>query len=200
MQTVDLAEALPRADLVATDLYPGFLAELAASAKSRSLDQHIVLTCADMRALPFSAASFDLIWCEGAAYIMGVANALRAWRPLLKKGGRMAFTDAVWLRNNPPDRVKLCWEEYPQMTDVAGSRERIERAGYELLHDFVLPDEAWMEDYYCPMRERLKRIAPGFAGDTVAQAVLDECTEEIAVFERYSSYYGYAFFVVEPRS
>jgi ubiquinone/menaquinone biosynthesis C-methylase UbiE len=198
-QTLDLAEALPQTTLVATDLHPGFLTVLAATVKARGLAQRIGVTRADMRALPFQEASFDLIWCEGAAYIMGFSNALRAWAPLLKKGGRVALTEAVWLRSDPPDRVKACWEEYPQMTDIAGSRERIEQAGFTLIDEFVLPDEAWMDDYYSPMRERLKDIAPDFAGDPVAEAVLAECAEEITVFEQYSAYYGYVFSIVERR-
>ena len=55
----------------------------------------------DMRQLDFEPASFDLIWCEGAAYIMGVEAALRAWRPLLKPGGRLALSEAAWLRPEP---------------------------------------------------------------------------------------------------
>ena len=35
----------------------------------------------------FAASSFDVIWCEGAIYNMGVEAALKDWRRLLVRGG-----------------------------------------------------------------------------------------------------------------
>src|SRR5690606_9762795 len=42
---------------------------------------------ASMSSLPFLNGSFDLIWSEGAAYLMGFEEALLSWRPLLKREG-----------------------------------------------------------------------------------------------------------------
>lgn len=197
MQTFDLAAALPEARILALDLHSGYLPEVATGAANRHLGNRLLVARADMRALPVADASLDLIWCEGAAYIMGFEAALHAWAPLLRNGGRIALTEAVWLKDNPPERVRLCWEEYPALTDMAGCQRRINRAGMRLIDSFVLPDEAWWEHYYAPMRARVTSIAPDFAGDPVADAVLRECREEIDVFEAYSAYYGYVFFVVE---
>jgi hypothetical protein len=43
--------------------------------------------------MPFEGASFDLIWCEGAMYIMGFRDALAGWPKLLTPRGYVAVTE-----------------------------------------------------------------------------------------------------------
>ncbi|MDP6953571.1 MAG: class I SAM-dependent methyltransferase, partial [Alphaproteobacteria bacterium] len=84
-------------ELTAVDLIEEYLDQL----RARVGDRVTIMTC-DMAELPFLAQAFDLIWCEGAAYIMGVENALRDWRRLLKPQGYLALTELVWLTPEPP--------------------------------------------------------------------------------------------------
>jgi hypothetical protein len=149
--------------------------------------------------LPFAPGSVDAIWCEGAAYIMGVPAALAAWAPLLKPSGRIALTEAVWLKPDPPERVRTNWLEYPAMTDVAACRMMIARAGLKLLGDFVLPESAWLVDYYGPLEARARQLVDKYRGDAVAQSVVAESIEEVAVYREFSAFYGYQFFVMSPR-
>jgi len=198
-QTLDLAEMLPDATITGVDNHPPFVAEANRRAEAAGLAHRVTAIEGDMTALAFPASSFDLIWCEGAAYIMGVEAALKAWRPLLTSGGRLALTEAVWLRPDPPERVRRCWaEDYTAMTDVEGCRAWVARAGYRLLGDFVLPEAAWWDDYYGPMQARLKDLAPKYAGDAVGQEVIDLCVEEVEVYRDFSDYYGYVFLVMTP--
>lgn len=200
-QTLDLATLLPDADITAIDNHQPFVDETNRRAAMHGLGQRVRATLGDMRSLDFQPASFDLIWCEGAAYIMGVDKALRDWRPLLKPGGRLALSEAAWLRTGVPDPVRLCWTEYPAMGDIDACRALVRDAGYALLGDFVLPEAAWWDDYYTPLARRLDRLSPKYAGDPVAEAVLEEGRREIAIYRDYASYYGYVFLVMElPRS
>ncbi|MEZ5559597.1 MAG: class I SAM-dependent methyltransferase [Pseudomonadales bacterium] len=198
-QTLDLAALMPRAEIVAADLHVPYLTELRRRAAAAGREQRISPVRADMAALPFSNAAFDLIWCEGAAYIMGVPAALAAWTPLLVPGGVLAVTDAVWLRADVPAEVRAFWRDYPGMTDLQGCRRHVADAGLELIGDFVLPDRAWWDGYYAPMRARLGELRKRHAGDAVAMSVLDECEQEIALFERHSDCYAYAFLVMRAR-
>lgn len=196
MQTCDLARLLPDATITAVDNHPPFVAAARARVAAMGAADRVTVLEGDMAALPFVPGSFDLIWCEGAAYIMGVEAALTAWKPLLAPGGRLAFTEAVWLRQDPPERVRRNWDEYPAMTDIAGCRALVARCGYTLLGDFVLPQEAWWDDYYTPMAGRIEEVAPRFAGDAVAEQVLELCREEIAVYRAHADCYGYLFMVL----
>lgn len=196
MQTLDLAALLPDARIVALDNHAPFLAEVRRRAVAGGAADRIAAVLGDMAALPFPAESFDLLWCEGAAYMLGLAQALRAWRPLLRPGGRLALTEAVWLRPDAPEAVRRCWAtDYPAMGDLESCRRITRECGYALLGDFVLPERAWWE-YYRPMEARLARLTPRYAGDAVAAAVLRECREEIEVYRAFADYYGYAFLVM----
>ena len=196
MQTLDLADALPKAHILAVDLHEGFVRELARRARDGGAGDRVHPVRADMGRLPLSEGSADLVWCEGAAYVMGVAAALDAWRSLLRAGGTCAFTEAVWLREGePPERVRACWAEYPGMAHVASCRQLIRNHGYELVDDFVLPPSAWWDHYYNPMKARLDALDERYRGDATSAAVLAECREEIDVYRRHGDWYGYAFFV-----
>jgi SAM-dependent methyltransferase len=141
MQTMDLAALLPEARIVALDIHAPFLAEVQRRAGAGGAADRIATVLGDMGALPFPAGSFDLLCCEGAAYMLGLAPALRAWRPLLRPGGRLALTEAVWLRPDPPEAVRHCWAaDHPGMDDVESCRLIAEKCGYALLGDFVLPE------------------------------------------------------------
>ncbi len=196
MQTMDLADFLPGATITAVDTHAPFVEEANRRAVERGVDDRVRAEIGDMNNLKFEPGSFDLIWCEGAAYIMGVGEALRAWRPLLKAGGKLALTDAVWLRADPPERVVRCWAAYPDMRDAEQRRALVAECGYRLLGDFVLPNSDWWDDYCGPQERRIDEIAPKYAGDPVAEAVLEECREENAVFREFPEYFGYLFLVM----
>jgi SAM-dependent methyltransferase len=199
-QTIDLAKLIPEATFTAIDFHTPFLAVGKMKADEAGVGDRITFQSADMNSLPFKDQSFDLIWCEGAAYLMGVENAINAWRRLLKPGGKLALTDAIWLRDDPPAELHRWWNEgYPDIQNIQQRRDLIRRCNYQLLGDFVLPAEAWWQDYYTPMVDRLDQLDSKYQHDEIAQGVLKECREEISFHERYSDYYSYAFFVMTLR-
>ena len=196
-QTLDLAALVPDARIVAFDAHPPFLDELRHRAAAAGVADRIDVRRADMRALPCAPHSIDLLWCEGAAYVLGIPEALRLWKPLLKPGGRVALTEPVWLTEDaPPDSVLKNWESYPAMTSVDANRTIIERAGLKLLGDFTLPEAAWWDDYYGPLEARAKALSRKYAGDPIAGGVLKDVYAELAAYRNHSSCFGYQFFVM----
>ncbi len=195
MQTLVLARAL-RCPVIAVDFYPPFLDQLKQRAIAVGLGDRIVPHQADMAALPFGPASFDLIWSEGAAYIMGFDKALAAWRSLLKPGGWIAVSEMVWLRPNPPTEVfTYLADEYPALTDVAGVVAQVDAAGYELRGHFTLPDNTWWDQYYTPLEAKLPQLRLAHAGDEIADRVIAETAREIDIRRRFADWYGYEFLI-----
>ncbi|SRR5712691_1730673 len=125
MQTLVLARET-RGSITAVDTHQPFLDELSDRVARAGLSDRIQTLNASMKALDFSDGTFDLVWCEGATYLMGFAEGLRAWKRLLKANGAKRFWD----------------EGYPSMTDVDGNLRSIESAGYSLIFHFVLPEHA----------------------------------------------------------
>lgn len=195
-QTLDLADLIPDARIAAFDRHPPYIAELRRRAAAHGYAARIDARIGDMRALPLAAGSVDLVWCEGAAYFLGIPEALRVWRALLRPGGLVALTEPVWLLPDPPAAAVANWLEYPAMRDVAGNRKLIANAGYTLLGDFTLPYEAWMVEYYGPVEARARSLTAKYAGDPLGESVLRETASEIDAYRHYSKYFGYQFFVM----
>ena len=151
-----------------------------------------------MTALDFSEKMFDLIWCEGAIYNMGVAEALKSWRPLLRDHGYLAFSELVWLDEQPTVEVaEYFGNEYPAMTSIEVIITAIRENGYEPVGDFTLPDSAWWDDYYTPLKAKFPSLKQKYEGDESALGVIGKSEAEIDIRRRFAESYGYHFFVVK---
>lgn len=190
--SLTLLEALPEAEVTALDLHEPFLADARARAEAAGLGARLRTCAGDMEAPPFAPGSFDLIWSEGAAYAIGVPQALAAWKPLLAPGGRIAFTDAVWTVADPHPRVRALFADYAEMTDIDGVRGRIAAAGLRLIADFLISEAAWAA-YYDPLAARLESLADRHGP---SHPILVQTAVEIALRREHPADYGYAFFVV----
>jgi SAM-dependent methyltransferase len=196
VQTLILADAT-NGRITATDLIPEFLAQLDTAVSQRGLAHRVSACRADMCNLPFADASFDLIWSEGAAYVMGFDEALTQWRRLLRPSGFLVVSEACWFKSNPPEELKAFWAEgYPAMRSVADNLDAARGLGWEVLANFPLPVEAWTVDYYGPLKARLALFRKANATDPDAQHVADMTEHEMSLMERHSDFCGYEFFVL----
>jgi len=195
MQTIALAQACS-GRIIAVDTCDEYLDELRQRARQANVADRVEVANADMASLELPKNSSDLIWCEAAAYIIGVAVALETWRPLLRKRGYLAFSELVWLDENPPTSVSEFWREhYPAMTSIQAVRRKIREAGYELVGDFTLPDSDWWSDYYEPLEAKLPSLRQKYMGDEEALNVIAMTESEIEMRRRFGQSYGYEFFV-----
>lgn len=80
MQTRHLAELLPDAKFTALDINPPFVNEVDDWVREHNLGHRITAVVGDMTKPPVEPGSVDLVWCEGAAYMLGVGPALETWR------------------------------------------------------------------------------------------------------------------------
>lgn len=197
MQTLDLAR-LSGGEIIAIDFHQPFLDELVRRAKEARVEKHIQARKLSMFEMEFTPEQFDLVWSEGAIYIMGFEQGFEACRPFLKPGGYMVVTEASWFQPDAPQEVFDFWKAaYPGMGTVAENIQRIERQGYRLVEHFHLPDSSWWEGYYNPLAERIAMLRKKYEGNAEAQNQLDEECAEIELFRKYSRYYGYEFYVAQ---
>jgi len=200
MQTIALAKATG-GDIAAVDVFEEYLSELQTRAEVEGVADRITPQLADMNDLPFPPTSFDLIWSEGAAYIMGFENALSACKPLLRPGGFLAVTELVWLKaERSAEAAEFFGGEYPAMRHAEDRCEDVQVAGYELLGHFTLPDNAWWDHYYTPLEQKLPGLLQKYAGDEQALAIVKMTETEIAMRRNFATCYGYEFFVARVES
>jgi len=194
-QTLHLAE-LTSGTIIAVDSHAPSIERLRVTIAERGLSQRVSPVVGDMANLRQPPESFDLVWSEGALYNLGIENALRVCHGLLRPGGYLAFTDAVWRKNDPPSEVKASFEdEYPTMGRVPDILAAIERCRFTLIGHFTLPDEAWWDGFYTPMQRRIEELRGRYADDKEALTALEQIAEEPEMHRRNADNYAYEFFV-----
>lgn len=194
-QTWHLAE-LTGGTITAIDSHAPSIERMRQTIAQRALAPRITACVGDMAAPPVTPGGFDLVWSEGALYSIGLAPALAVCHALLRPGGYLAFTDAVWRSDAPPAEVRASFEaDYPTMGRVDDDLAAIRAAGFSLVDHFPLPDAAWWDDFYTPMEQRIATLRLQHAGDAQAAAILDQLAQEPEIHRRHGDHYAYEFFV-----
>lgn len=189
-----LAEAL-RTKVIAVDIHRPFLDQLKTAARERGLGHLIEARCADMATPGVPAGSMDLVWSEGALYLLGFEAGLRLWRPLLAPGGCLVASECSWLCADPPaEAAEFFHEGYPGMAGIEENIVRARSAGFNVVDHFALPPEAWWDEYYAPLQERMAYLVPD--ADPELAAAIVETRREIELFRQWSEAYGYMFYLM----
>lgn len=184
-----------QAHITAVDLFPAFLQELEHRARALELHHRITTRSESMDNLSFAAESLDLIWSEGAIYIMGFERGLQDWKTFLKPGGCLAVSEIVWTTTDRPQDLEVYWQrEYPEIDTISGKVRVLEQNGYTPLAHVVLPVSCWLDHYYGPMEERFAAFLDNHHSAAATQLV-KEYKEEIAYYRRYQDHYSYGFFL-----
>jgi SAM-dependent methyltransferase len=190
-----LAENLD-ARIVAVDLLPPFLERLRRNSRALGCSDRIETVAAPMDALPFGEASLDAIWSEGAVYNMGFARGVRDWRRFLKPGGILAVTEIVWRTGQRPRELQDHWESvYPEVDRASTKMAVLEDSGFSPLAYFTLPDRCWLDNYYRPLQERFAAFLSRNDHSPEAQAIVAAERKEIELYESFSRFFGYGFFI-----
>ncbi len=179
------------AAVTAIDNHEQFLVRLRQMAEARGL-KNIEARCADMATLAYPPSSFDLLWAEGSAYIIGFRQALEIWKPLLAPRGHLFLTDAVWLTPTPSPACQQFWQrEYPDMATLAERERQATELGYEVIDSFTLPREDW-EAFYGDMEEQIRQASEQI-GDHPA---LDDLRREIGFYREFGDEYSYGCLIL----
>jgi ubiquinone/menaquinone biosynthesis C-methylase UbiE len=197
-QTMVLA-SLCKGEIIAVDYYDCFLDELKVISKKAGHEKQIKPMQASMLELPFKNGEFDLIWSEGAIYIMGFENGLKAWKKFLKPDGYIVVSEISWIRPNPPKEILDFWNAaYPEMGTISHKINVIENCGYQALGHLILPEYGWTENYYFPL-ERKTEIFLKKYGDVpeAREIVSNEIDTELALYRKYKEFYSYVFYVMK---
>ena len=107
VQTIELAK-LSKGKIIAIDNHQAFLDKLMKKVRDEGLEENIILRNISMLDMDFDVDTFDIIWSEGALYIMGFQNGLSRCHQLLKNNGYLAVTELVYLSPSPPGRRRPC--------------------------------------------------------------------------------------------
>ena len=195
-QTLALARYTKGA-ILAVDNHQAYLDELRRRAEAAGLSRRIQTVLKDMRTLTTDDGPFDLIWSEGALFVVGFREGLTLCHSLLTGGGGLAVSELCWLRPDPPADCRQFFSQgYPAMTDVETALSAIRASDYELLGHFTVPESAWWTSYYHPVEERLGLLRQRHVGSAENLSMIESVQKEIDIYRRYCAYYGSVFFIM----
>ena len=173
MQTIQLAK-LSDGEIIGTDIFQQYLDQLKELIKKENLQNRVKAINQSMDDIKFPEGYFDIIWAEGAIYIIGFERGLRQWRRFLKPHGFLVVHEMTWLQPNPPQEILEYWKKvYPGIKTIQENLDFISACDYELTGHFPLPEDAWWEEYYGPLEERIKRLRKKYRNDPNALKVID---------------------------
>lgn len=190
------AEAGDRAEVTAVDRHGPFLEELRTAAEARGLADRVHPVQGDMGALPYEDGSFDLVWAEGSAYVLGFDTALARWKRLLAPGGTLVLTECEWTVAEPSAGARAFWDSESPLRSTARNTAAAQAAGYQVLGVHHLPDADWAE-YYGPLADAERARAAASPAPAMA-AALAATREELDVRARHGHEYGYTGYVLRP--
>lgn len=173
---------VPDGNLLAVDLHAPFVARTAERFADDPRIQTQVGSMADI------SGPFNLIWCAGALYFLGVETGLRSFRKALTEDGVVVFSEPCLYADRLSEADIAFWGGYSGITDRAGILKQVTMAGYEVIADRKLPDAAW-EAYYTPMDARVSMLRDGAPEALIP--VLDEGEKEAADWRAMKDRVGY---------
>lgn len=187
--------------IVALDFHEPYLDRLRRDAAAQGLSGYITTRLGQLAEFDEPPGSIDLIWIEAAIYIMGFAESLRRWHPLLRSRGFVAASEAAWMTDDPPPAAKKYWTEmYPAMVSADQNVTTAEDCGFEVLHRLTMPQAAWWTEYYTPLRARITRLRREPDPSPGLTAALDDAELEIEICERFGESVGYIFYAMQKTS
>lgn len=197
IQTIELAKNM-NGKIYAIDIHKPFLDRLSKTAINNDVSHKIETKEMSMFSLEFEEDKFDVIWCEGAIFIIGFEKGIQEWRKYIKKGGYLVVSEISWLRKDIPAEPKNYWESgYPEIKGIADNMKIIEKLGYSPVGHFIIPEKAWWKDYYNPLTDRISKLRKKYMNNKEANDKMDNTLREIKLYKRYSDYYGYVFYIMK---
>lgn len=200
-----LAQSLPQARVLAVDFHAPFIARLETTANAHGFGERINAVPGDMGKPPpldGVVGEFDLIWSESAIYSIGRVNAFNCWRPLLKSGGWLVFSDIVW-KTDPTERSSEASEfwatEYPEISTAAAVEDELTAAGFYPLEPVLSSQQAW-SNYYEPLRDRLSLLEGRLNHPQALKDLMTELEKEIDVYDSAGDDVAIAFFLARKSS
>jgi SAM-dependent methyltransferase len=194
-QTLTLAKQI-RGEIIAVDIFPEFLEKLEREAQRSGFDGKVKTLQRSMDQLDFEKESLDLIWSEGAIYIMGFEEGVKYWKQFLKPGGYIAVSEMTWITSSRPSEVEAYWmDTYPEIGTAGDKISVLEKNGFSLVGYFYLPPESWIDNYYKNVEYEFDEFMQRQGHSELAKKVVGENRQEIELYLKNKAFYSYGFYV-----
>jgi SAM-dependent methyltransferase len=185
---------------VGVDLSHVFLASAHARAAELGVADRVTFAQGDAAAYVAEAGAFDIASCLGATWIgNGLAGTMQLLRPAIRPGG-LLLVGEPYLIEEPPAEAFAAWGFGPDdYTSLAGTAERLDAAGLELLEMVLADADSWdrYEAQHWPTIADWLAANPDDPDHAAMRAILDR--DRLTYLRWGRRYLGWGVFVTRPR-
>jgi ubiquinone/menaquinone biosynthesis C-methylase UbiE len=109
--------------------------------------------------MDFPKESFDIIWSEGAVFVIGFEKSIKNWYKFLKPNGFLVLHDDIKDKNK---KLGL-----------------VEKYGYKLTAQFDLSFEIWWNDYYSKVEKLVENYKDKYPNDLDLRKEIDSDQNQV---------------------
>jgi len=174
--TIELAK-LSNGEIIGIDINQSLLDKLDRKIEEEGFSDRVKTVKCSLFAIDFPDERFDIVWAEGAIWIIGFEKGLKEWRRLLKPNGFLVVHDEIRTVSNGLEKIASC--------------------GYRRINHFQLPEDAWWTEFYRPLEKRIKELYMKYKNDPGVLKILKEYQNEIDMVKRNPKDHSSAFFIMQ---
>ena len=117
---------------------------------------------------------------------------------MLTPKGYIVVSEMSWLQPDLPDEVlEFMKMGYPAIKTIEQNIEVAKKCGYKIVNSFVLPSKSWWNNYYNWIKAKLPQLKAKYKDDKQTLEYISCEETEMDVFQKYSDYYGYVFYILQ---
>lgn len=176
LPTIELA-SLSDGEIVGIDINQSRLDKLNRRIKEGGLSNRVRTMKLSLLDIAFPDESFDIIWAEGATWIIGFEKGLKEWKRLLKTKGFLVVHDEIEI--------------------VSSKLKKIKSYGYKLINHFKLPEDVWWTEYFKPLEKRMEKLCTKYKNNSEALKILNKFQNDINMFKRNPKKHRSAFYIMQ---
>lgn len=174
--TVELA-LLSNGTVVGVDIDQTGLERLRCRAEESGLKNRVETVNCSMHDMKFAADSFDIVWSEGSIFVIGFERGLAQWRRFVRPGGFLVV--------------------HARKIEIDRRVSMISELNYRLVGKFLVPEDAWVNQYYGPLEKRVDALRQKYSDHAGVLALLKTVQREIEEFKQNPEYHGSMFYICQ---
>jgi len=172
--TIELAK-LSKGHVTGIDIDEDSLDILKRKIENKGLKNQISVIKESINNMDFPKESFDIIWSEGAVFVIGFEKSIDKWRVYLKPNGFLVIHDEI--------------------KDKSKKLGLIEKYGYRIISQFDLPFQIWWNEYFTRLEQLVESYRKKYPNDLKLKSELEKDQNEIDMC-RYNPDRASSFYVI----
>lgn len=185
---------------VGVDISPVFIAAARERAKELGVARNVSFIEGDASQFVYYDSRYDMVSCIGATWIgNGLTGTLELMQKALKAGGTLLVGECYWIAEPPAALHAALGTELTYFASLAGTLDRIEGAGCELIEMVLANRDSW-DRYVAAQWATVHQWVRTHADDPDAKGITEWIkASQRSYLEYQRDYLGWGIFVIKQR-